>query len=55
MDHFTDTELSVLQKRALLKTLRGSVKDPSFVVPEDLPSGLDSPRRYDLFDIPPRH
>jgi len=37
-----------LRKRELLRKLRGSIKAPSFVEPQDIPWEADVPRRYDL-------
>jgi len=36
------------RKKELLRKLRGSIKDPTFVVPEDIPFDTNIPRRYDL-------
>lgn len=35
-------------KMELLHNLRGSIDDPTFCLPEDLPMAAESSRRYDL-------
>ena len=37
-----------IQKKELLRKLRGAVKDPSFVEPRNISWKADIPRRYDL-------
>ena len=44
----TETESEDARKREVLRSLRGSCKDPSMVEPTEIPLENDIPRRYDL-------
>ena len=47
-ERFLKEDNEELQKKELLRKLRGSIKDPSFVEPETVSYDADIQRRYDL-------
>ena len=48
LDESLSTESEDTRKREILRSLRGSCKDPSMIEPSEIPLDHDIPRRYDL-------
>ena len=48
LDESQRSELEEARKREILRSLRGSCKDPSMIEPSEIPLEHDIPRRYDL-------
>ena len=47
-ERLLEDDAEELRKRELLRKLRGAVKDPSLVEPQNISLDADVPRRYDL-------
>jgi len=46
--HFTGDAADEFRKKQLLQELCGSIKDPTFVEPPEIPWSAETNRRYDL-------